>query len=51
VFGDHLPASQIRRLEDRAESVVDICESIIKAIGTRYEIDDPANLGARPVTL
>ena len=53
VFGDHLLASEIRRLEDRhrAASIVDIRESIIKAISTRYEIDDPAGRVAQAESL
>jgi hypothetical protein len=53
VFGDHLLASEIRGLEDRhrAASIVDIRESIIKAISTRYEIDDPSGRVAQAESL
>lgn len=53
VFGDHMLASEVRRLEDRdrAASIVDIRESIITAISMRYEIDDPASLAAHTVSL
>ncbi|MEO8484259.1 MAG: HAD hydrolase family protein [Acidobacteriota bacterium] len=50
VFGDHVLGAEIRGLENRhrLESVVDIRESIINAIGVRYETVDPGGFSAQP---
>jgi hydroxymethylpyrimidine pyrophosphatase-like HAD family hydrolase len=50
VFGDHVLAAEIRRLENRSrlESIVDIRESIIKAIGVRYHTIDPGAFPEQP---
>jgi hypothetical protein len=44
VFGDQVLGAEIRKMESRSqlESIVDIRESIIKAIGVRYYTADPA---------
>jgi hydroxymethylpyrimidine pyrophosphatase-like HAD family hydrolase len=50
VFGDHVLGAEIRGLENRnrLESVVDIRESIINAIGVRYDTVDPGMFSTQP---
>lgn len=50
VFGDHVLGAEVRGLEnrDRLESVVDIRESIINAIGVRYYTVDPGPFSISP---
>jgi hypothetical protein len=49
-FGDHVLGAEVRGLEnrDRLESVVDIRESIINAIGVRYYTVDPGPFSTSP---
>jgi len=50
VFGDHVLGAEVRGLENRSrlESVVDIRESIINAIGVRYYTTDPGAFSTQP---